>query len=155
MPKSALLALLAAACALPAAAPAGFHYWTPAELKAFSKSLAPKIDAQKVATASLGSYGSNYLFMIAHREGSGQAEYHLTQSDIFVVETGGGTLVYGGKMVDAKTTAPGEMRGPSIAGGLEKPLAPGDIVAIPPKTPHQVKLAPGKEITYFVVKVTD
>jgi mannose-6-phosphate isomerase-like protein (cupin superfamily) len=56
--------------------------------------------------------------------------------------------------VDAKTTAPNEMRGPSIKGGMEKPVAAGDIVTIPAKLPHQVKLAPGKEFTYFVVKVT-
>jgi mannose-6-phosphate isomerase-like protein (cupin superfamily) len=46
------------------------------------------------------------------------------------------------------------MRAASIKGGMEKPLAAGDIVTIPAKLPHQVKLAPGKEFTYFVVKVT-
>lgn len=145
--------LLFTALALPAGDPAGFHDWTSSQLKSFSKSLAPKIDAKKVATEQLGAYG-NYSFMVAHRQGSGEAEYHETQADIFVVQTGGGTLVYGGSLVDGKTTAPHEMRAPSINGGMEKKLAPGDVVTIPAKTPHQVKLDPGKEITYFVVKVT-
>jgi quercetin dioxygenase-like cupin family protein len=56
--------------------------------------------------------------------------------------------------VDAKTTAPNEMRGPSITGGMEKKLSAGDVVSIPPKVPHQLKLDAGKQFTYFVVKIT-
>lgn len=36
----------------------------------------------------------------------------------------------------AKTTAVGEVRGPSIDGGVRQKLWPGDIVHVPPKTPH-------------------
>lgn len=151
--KTLLTALLFAALALPAGDPAGFHMWTSAELKGFAKTLAPKMDAQKVATQSLGGHG-NYTFMVAHREGPGQAEWHEQQADIFFVQSGNATLVYGGSMVDAKTTQPHEQRGPSISGGMEKKLGPGDVVTIPAKTPHQVKLDAGKEFTYFVVKVT-
>jgi mannose-6-phosphate isomerase-like protein (cupin superfamily) len=92
--------------------------------------------------------------MVAHREGSGEAEYHATQADIFVVQSGEATLVYGGSLVDGKTTAPNEMRAASISGGMEKKIAAGDVVTIPAKLPHQVKLDSGKEFTYFVVKVT-
>jgi mannose-6-phosphate isomerase-like protein (cupin superfamily) len=146
-------ALLAAAYALPAGDPPGLFIWKSADLKAFSKSLSPKINDKKVATQQLTAFG-NYSFMMAHREGSGEAEYHETQADILVIETGEATLVYGGKMVDGKTTAPNEMRAPSISGGMEKKLAAGDVITIPAKLPHQVKLDSGKEFTYFVVKVT-
>lgn len=74
--------------------------------------------------------------------------------NVIVVQTGEGTLVYGGEMVDGKTTAPNEIRGPRIAGGTEKPLMPGDVVEMPAKVPHWVKVAPGKQITYLVIKVT-
>lgn len=151
--KLIVTALLAAAYALPAGDPPGFSMWKASELKAFSKSLSPKMDAMKVATQQLTAFG-NYSFMVAHREGSGQAEYHATQADIFVVESGEATLVYGGNLVDGKTTAPNEMRAASISGGMEKKLAAGDVVTIPAKLPHQVKLDSGKEFTYFVVKVT-
>ena len=146
-------ALLFAAMALPAGDPPGLFVWKSAELKGFSKSLAPKIDAKKVATQQLPAFG-NYSFMVAHREGAGEAEYHETQADIFFVQTGEATLVYGGKLVDGKTTAPNEMRAPSISGGMERKIAAGDVVTIPVKMPHQVKLDAGKEFTYFVVKVT-
>ena len=146
-------ALLFAALALPAGDPQGFYVWKSAELKSFSKSLAPKIDAKKVATQTLPTVG-NYSFLVAHREGSGEAEYHANQADIMYIQTGEATLIYGGSMVDAKTTAPNEMRGPSISGGMEKKLSPGDVITVPAKLPHQMKLDPGKELTYFVVKVT-
>ena len=55
--------------------------------------------------------------------------------------------------VDGKTTAPGETRGPAIKGGTEVKLGPGDILHIPAKVPHQMKLDPGKQVTYFVTKV--
>jgi mannose-6-phosphate isomerase-like protein (cupin superfamily) len=145
-------ALLFSAFAVEAADPPGFQHWTSAELKGFAKSLAPKIDQNKVATQQLGKFG-NYSFMAAHREGPGEAEYHETQADIFIVESGEATLVIGGKLVNGKTTAPNEMRAPSISGGSDKKLGPGDVVSIPAKTPHQVKLDAGKQFTYFIVKV--
>jgi mannose-6-phosphate isomerase-like protein (cupin superfamily) len=148
-----LTVFLFAGFALPAGDPPGFHLWTSADLKNYSKSLSPKIDAQKVATQPLGGHG-NYTFMVAHREGSGQAEWHEKQADIFFVQSGEAELVYGGSLANGKTTQPNEMRAASITGGVEKKLAAGDVVTIPAKTPHQVKVDPGKEFTYFVVKVT-
>jgi len=151
--KFMLTALLFAALALPAGDPAGFQMWTAAQLKGYGKSLAPKIDPKtKVATENLFQH-ENYRFLLAHREGSGEAEWHEKDADVFVVQSGSATLVYGGSMVDGKTTAAGEMRGPSINGGAEKKLGAGDVVTIPAKVAHQVKLDAGKEFTYFVVKI--
>jgi mannose-6-phosphate isomerase-like protein (cupin superfamily) len=151
--KPLALALLLAGLALPAGDPPGFYLWKSAELKGFSKTLAPKMSDKKVASQIIADYG-NYRFMVAHREGSGDAEYHATQADVFFVQSGEATLVVGGELVDGKTTAPNEMLAPSIKGGTEKKLAAGDVVTIPAKVPHQVKLEAGKEFTYFVVKVT-
>jgi mannose-6-phosphate isomerase-like protein (cupin superfamily) len=151
--KPILLALLTATFALPAGDPQGLYIWKATDLKSFSKNLAPKINEKKVATQDLAKNG-NYRFMVAHREGPGEAEYHAVDADIFVVQSGTATLIYGGELVDGKTNAPNEMRAASIKGGMERTLAAGDIVTIPAKLPHQVKLAPGKEFTYFVVKVT-
>ena len=130
--KMFLMAVLTAGFALPAGDPPGFHLWTSAELKSFSKSLSPKIDAQKVATQSLGGHG-NYTFMMAHREGSGLAEWHETQADILVIESGNATLVYGGSLVDGKTTQPHEMRAASIQGGMKRNWRPGTQSRSQPK----------------------
>lgn len=150
--RTVLLALCLAAAALPAGAPAGFEHWKAAELQGFTERLAPKINAQKIATQALGSYG-NHSFLIAHREGDGEAELHETQNDVFVVESGQGTLVVGGTVVNPRTTAPHEVRGSSIRGGDRVPVAVGDVLHIPAKVPHQMLVATGQQITYFVVKI--
>jgi mannose-6-phosphate isomerase-like protein (cupin superfamily) len=92
---------------------------------------------------------------MVHREGPGEAEYHATESDIIFIETGQATLVYGGKMIDPQTIRPNEMRGSGIEGGLERKVGPGDVIAIPPKLPHQMKGYGGKLLNYFVVKVSE
>jgi mannose-6-phosphate isomerase-like protein (cupin superfamily) len=148
-----LFVLLALSAAwLEAADPAGFVQWKNAELKGFEKKLAAKVDERKLGMEQLANFG-NHSFMIAHREGSGEAEFHEKQADLFIVESGEATLVVGGTVVDPKTTAPNEIRGPSIKDGVSKRLGAGDIVHIPAKTPHQVMVAAGKQITYAVMKV--
>jgi uncharacterized RmlC-like cupin family protein len=133
---------------------AGVHVWRSTDISAKGKELAQKLSAQKVASETIATEG-NRLFMIAHREGSGQAEWHERQADVMFISTGQVTMVYGGTMVDATTTAAGEMRGPSIRGGTEAKLGPGDVLHIPAKVPHQMLLAPGAQVTYFVTKVVE
>jgi hypothetical protein len=81
------IALLTAAAAVPAGSIPGFEVWKSSELRGFEKKLSPKINAQKLSMEQLGSYG-NHSFMVAHREGNGEAELHETQNDVFVVESG-------------------------------------------------------------------
>jgi mannose-6-phosphate isomerase-like protein (cupin superfamily) len=146
--------LVAAATAFSAGDPAGLHIWKATSLIAQGKDLAKKVDAHKVASESLGVIG-NRTFLLAHREGSGQAEWHEKQADIIVIESGTLTVVYGGQIVDEKTTAAGEKRGPSIKGGREATLTTGDVLHIPAKVPHLMKLAPGQSVTYFVAKIVE
>ena len=123
-----------------------------ADLAAYDKKLAPKINDQKVATEQLAKYG-NHLIMVAHREGSGEAEIHESQADIFIVQSGRATLVVGGTVPNSKAVSPGEIRGPAIEGGQRKALAPGDVVHIPAKTPHQTLVDKGAQFTYAIVKI--
>ncbi len=148
------IALLSLSTIALQAQPAGMHVWKAADLAAKGQALSQKLSDQKVASEPLATEG-NRAFQVAHREGSGVAEWHEKQADVFFIVSGEATIVYGGAIVDAKTTAPGEMRGPSIQGGVEARLGPGDVVHIPARTPHQMKLAPGKQVTYFVTKVTE
>lgn len=150
-----LTAMFAAAIVLAqarAADPAGFVHWKAGELKNFERKLGPKVNAQKVASEQLGNFG-NHSFMVAHRQGDGLAEVHEKQADIFVVISGEATLQVGGEVVDGKTTAPNEIRGPSIRGGEKKQLGAGDLVHIPVRVPHQLLVAGGKQFTYGIVKV--
>ena len=128
--------------------------WKQGDIDRRGGELAKKLDAQKVASEVIAKEG-NRTFMVAHREGSGLAELHDKDADIMVISRGEVTMVYGGTIVDGKTTAPGETRGPSIRGGTEVKLGPGDVLHIPAKVPHQMKLAPGAQVTYFVTKVVE
>jgi mannose-6-phosphate isomerase-like protein (cupin superfamily) len=130
----------------------GVHVWRSTDIAAKGAALAQKLDAQKVASETIAKEG-NRTFMIAHREGSGVAEWHEKDADVMFISAGQVTMVYGGTIVDAKTTAPGEMRGPSIRGGTEAKLGAGDVLHIPAKVAHQMILAPGAKVTYFVTKV--
>ena len=152
MKKMALLVTMLLAVPLLAAAPPEVSIWTAADLKAQSGKLAHKLNEQKGAFEQLASFG-NHLTMLAHREGDGSVEIHETQVDFFFVQSGTATLVYGGEVPGAKTTAPHELRGAAVKGGQRKTLAPGDIVHIPAGVPHQLLVPAGKEFTYFVIKV--
>ena len=148
--KSKLLLLF---CALPlmAADPPGFVVWSASDLKGMDKKLSAKVDGQKFSSEQLDKFGNHYA-MMAHREGDGSAELHEKDADIFVVQSGSATLIVGGEMVNAKTSAPNEVRGTSIKNGTEHKVGPGDIVHIPAKVPHQLMVGKGK-FTYFVMKV--
>ena len=123
-------------------------------MKSMAKPLSNKSDA-KTSSENLGKFGTDHALMI-HREGSGVAELHETEADVIMVVSGAATLVVGGTMPGSKTTAAGEVRGPSIDGGtVRQKIAPGDILHIQPKTAHQVLLEPGKQITYFTLKVKE
>ena len=115
--------------------------------------LAAKLDPKtKSASERLDTF-DNHFFMIAHREGDGEAELHEGQADVFVVESGAATLVVGGEIVGARTSSPGEVRGTSIQGGERVKLGVGDVVHIAARTPHQLLIEPGGKFTYFVMKV--
>ena len=146
------LMFLASASWLHAADPEGFGLWKNAVVKNSGKELAGKIDDQKFAWKPLGTYDNHYMG-ISYRGGSGTAELHETQVDIWIVESGEATLILGGTIVEPKTVKPHEIRGTSIEGGTTQQLTAGDVVHIPVNVPHQLKIASGKTLTYLVVKV--
>ena len=93
-----------------------------------------------------------YQVMTARRDGPGEVELHTLDTDIFYVVKGSATFVTGGKVVDAKHTAPNEVRGKSIEGGTPHHLSAGDIIIIPHGVPHWYK-AVQPPYLYLVVKV--
>jgi mannose-6-phosphate isomerase-like protein (cupin superfamily) len=134
--------------------PTGFEHWTSADLQIVNKTITAKAaaDAHHAATNPLSDF-PNELFMLAHREADGQPELHETQADVFVVQSGSATLVVGGALVNAETTAPHEKRNGTIQGGTRQKLSTGDIVRIPANMPHQLLLDGAQEFTYFVIKI--
>jgi mannose-6-phosphate isomerase-like protein (cupin superfamily) len=134
--------------------PTGYEHWTPAALRDLSKILGAKAatDAHRSATTTFSDYPNEY-FMLAHREADGVVEWHETQADIFVVESGTATLIVGGTHLNGETTTPHEKRGGTIEGGVRQILSTGDIVRIPARIPHQLLVDKGQVFSYFVVKI--
>ena len=130
-------------------------HWSTAELLERAKhlkELAARADGS--ASETLEKYPHHYT-MLAYRQHSGGGEAHQDFADIFFILDGHATVVTGGSLVDAKTTAPGEMRGKSVDGGSRQELKAGDVVHIPAGMPHQTLVADGETVTYFVVKVEE
>ncbi|HKY33206.1 MAG TPA: cupin domain-containing protein [Candidatus Polarisedimenticolia bacterium] len=140
-----LIALLALAAPLTAARPgaggaAGVTHIPGAEVaEAFRKGV-PLLEVD------------GYKVHASRRDGPGQAEVHEKDTDILYVLQGAATLVTGGRVEEAGRTAREEIRGPSIAGGVSRVVAAGDVVVVPAGVPHWFKDVRGP-LTYYVVKV--
>lgn len=134
--------------------PVGFEYWPPASLQSTVQALTTQAaaDPHHFAVKQLADFPNEY-FLLVHRDADGAPELHETQVDIMVVQSGSATLLAGGTLLNAVTVAPNEKRNGSIQGGTRQKLSAGDVVRIPPRTPHQVLLDGGHDFTYFVIKV--
>ena len=106
------------------------------------------------ASETLEKYPHHYT-MLAFRQHNGGGELHQNFADIFYILDGRASLVTGGNLVDQKSTGPGEIRGKSVEGGTRQELKAGDVVHIPAGMPHQMLLAEGESVTYYVVKVEE
>jgi uncharacterized protein GlcG (DUF336 family)/quercetin dioxygenase-like cupin family protein len=99
-----------------------------------------------------GSDGRNYMVHASRREKPGQAEIHTKDTDVIYVLDGTATFITGGEAIDAKTTAPDELRGESIRSGQTRQIAKGDIIVVPNGVPHQFAQVTDPFL-YYVVKV--
>jgi len=120
----------------------GVTYFSSTEVHAAFEKNAPLINKGE----------KNYWVLAGRRDKPGQSELHEKDTDIFYVLQGSATFVTGGKMVDPKTTAPGELRGSGIDGGEPRTLSKDDVIVIPAGTPHWFKGVEGTFL-YLVVKV--
>ena len=96
---------------------------------------------------------TSYKIQAGRRVMPGNVEVHTSDTDIFYVTEGSATFVTGGTTEGGKTTAPGEIRGDKIAGGVAHRLTKGDVIVIPAGVPHWFTEVSGTFL-YFVVKVT-
>jgi len=88
---------------------------------------------------------------------------HSQIAEIYHIISGNGTLVTGGTIENPKDTPADSpvvttLNGPStgggkVTGGKSRKLGPGDVVIIPPNTPHWWTEITGDQIVYLVVRV--
>jgi mannose-6-phosphate isomerase-like protein (cupin superfamily) len=135
--------------------PGGADHWTPAvllERGAYLRQMARAGSGE--ASETLHEY-PQHRAMLSFRSRNGDVEVHEKFADVFLVLSGAATLVTGGTVVNARSTASGETRGDSIEGGHPQPLRQGEIVHVPAGTPHQFLVSSEKTITCFVLKIQE
>ena len=147
--------VLLSRCAAPALAQSKSEviYWPASTLSGYSATLKGRQAEKKTMSASeiLSDLG-NHKFEILRRDGSGAGELHQNWTDIFIVQSGEGTILYGGSIEDAKDTGNGEIRGPKHVGGKSQKVTAGDVLVMPPGVAHQTIVEPGK-FFFMIVKV--
>lgn len=115
-------------------------------------------DAKQVSTSFstgavlLDESDRNYMVHTSRRDKPGLAEIHTLDTDIIYVVQGTATVVTGGTAVDAKETAPNEIRGSRIEGGITRQLSKGEVIIVPNNTAHWFKEVNG-EFMYYTIKV--
>lgn len=136
-----------------ASGPEGFALWRSGELIERETALSRKVGEDHSARETLAAYENHRLRML-YRDRDGYPEQHDNEVDVVIVRSGEGTLVVGGEMIDRKPgNGAGEYIGTGIEGGERHPLQAGDLVHIPPGTPHRFLVREGTHITYVIVKL--
>lgn len=126
-----------------------------------SRAPAQSVSDQQIRVVDVGSY--NVGVGVVHRPAISQgAIEHSRITEIYHVISGAGTLVTGGTLVDAAPVAATSqvvtvLNGPSTRGsaiqeGESRRIQAGDVIIIPPNTPHWFSNVEG-EIVYLVVRV--
>ena len=95
---------------------------------------------------------AEYKIHASRRTEPGLVEIHVYETDTIYVLEGSSLFITGGKVVDPKLTAPGEIRGTDVIGGEAHHLRIGDVMVVPEGVPHWFKEVDGTFL-YYVVKV--
>ena len=112
------------------------------------------VDHDKVtATLAKGgplAKGGNFTVVTNFRTMGAAPEIHEKTTHIWYVLDGSATYVTGGTLIGAKAPSAGTTKGTNIEGGKTMQLTKGDVIVIPPGTPHWWKEVP-KSITLYAV----
>jgi len=120
------------------------------------------VSDQAIRVVDMGGYQVGVG--VVHRSPGNQgAIEHSKITEIYHVMEGAGTLVTGGTIPDARPSPPESqvvtvLNGPSnggqtIQGGQSRRIKAGDVVIIPPNTPHWFSAIEAPQIVYLVVRV--
>ncbi len=103
---------------------------------------------------TIGNHDGHSMYLVL-RGKTGTAEFHITESDYYFGIRGAAKFVIGGEVVNPEVRPRKQIVGTSIKGGTTKPLNPGDIIHVPPSTPHQIIIEPDKPYMYILIKIDE
>jgi mannose-6-phosphate isomerase-like protein (cupin superfamily) len=94
----------------------------------------------------------------AGQDGGGLEE-HTDITEVYQILSGHATFVSGGTLTNMKPETPINTKigpgfhGDTIQGGVTREIGPGDMVIIPPMTPHWWKQITSDQLVYTVVRI--
>ena len=133
---------------------------------ALRKTASARVSDQQLRVVDIGGE-YNVAVGILHRaktdgKPSG-ALIHEKITEVYQIISGSGTLVTGGSLVNPKESAADSeiarvLAGPSISGssiqgGVSRKVGPGDMIVIPPNTPHGFSEITSDQVVYSVVRM--
>jgi mannose-6-phosphate isomerase-like protein (cupin superfamily) len=141
---------------------------TNAEIQAaLKKTASASVSDQQLRVVSVGGQ-YNVAIGVIHRakttgRGAGGALDHHQVAEVYHIVEGNATLVTGGVMDNSKEApADGELvkvlTGPTASGsgikdGVSRKVGPGDVIIIPPNTPHGFSEITSNQLVYLVVRI--
>ena len=90
--------------------------------------------------------GDGSIAALEYWKKPGRPAIHPTEAEYAIVVAGEGSLVSGGRLLDASVTKPGLTEGSRIENGTTRALRKGDVVLIPAGVPHWFGIRGGKLI---------
>jgi mannose-6-phosphate isomerase-like protein (cupin superfamily) len=173
--RSALLVLLATGCVLSLAASADWKESSSAGLHVSASEIAAAVGRMgpgpvEDAVLRIVPIGTDYNVGVSvvrratvDDRAPPDAIVHDRVTEVYHVVEGSGVIMTGGTLDDAKplpadSTIVRRMVGPSsigtrISGGDRRRVQPGDILVIPPGTPHGFVAIDGQRIVYTLVRI--
>lgn len=152
-----IVGIVALGATVGAQAPSGTQV-TAAEMKTALEGANPEAALSDMPIRVL-DIGSEHLGVAIVRRTRAEvnALRHDKITEVYVVREGSGTVVTGGSLVEPEpivesaAIGPGA-RGSGIEGGTSRRVVPGDVVVIPPGTPHMFSQLDGN-IVYLTIRV--
>ena len=136
------------------AQPADYAFWSALVVDEVADRLEASLDDKALVWETVGNYDGHSVYLVL-RGKTGTAEIHETESDVQISVRGRATSVMGGELLNPEQLPRKQIRGASIQDGLERELAPGDIMHIPPGLPHQLLIDASESYMYLLIKIDE
>ena len=133
---------------------AGFILRDSASLEAAADRLEEKLGDKHLVFETIGNHEGHSLYLVL-RGRTGAAEVHLTESDYYIGIRGHTTFVIGGELENPRELPRKQIHGTGIKGGTSRVIGPGDIVHVPPNTPHNTIIDPAEPYMYLLFKIDE
>lgn len=131
-----------------------FVLWNADTIEATADRLERELGDRHLVYESLGNYQGHSFYLVL-RGRTGKAEFHITESDIQITIRGKAKFVIGGELVDPVDGPRKQISATSIRNGKSYLLEPGDMIHVPPSTPHQLLVDPSEPYMYVLIKLDE